>query len=660
MFAAKKDVRRALEAHQDRLERLPNVVGLGVTEDPVASAAGQVSFVVTVYVSKKVSEVDLLEHERVPKQLQTGGKGSGVRVPTRVIESGLFSKQELTMAPAPKRPPPPDIRPSCDGLIIQVGVRGQKMADALALAESVADTLPGKWSVASLGPGSDAFEVTRARKDKGIAINTAWSHTHRLRAHRDVRSAEPSLTLPGHDLPEELVAEFLTPQESMSAQSRLKPNKPKACAKNDFEWSLKLCEVDKALMLPLPAGGKHGGAGIVVGHPDTGYSTHPQIWDLPSRRRVLPAKGYDFADDDPDPTDQLQDGFLKQPGHGTATGSVIMSSKDAASPEGVSGVAPKARLIPIRVTPSVVLFSFGKLSKAIYHAVANNAHVISISLGGPFKSDTLQRALQFAVDQGVVVLAAAGNVWPWVVYPAKLPEVIAVGACDCERKPWKKTARGDEVDLAAPGAGVWRANIDANGVTTVGMGYGTSFAVATAAGACALWLSFHGRQKLITKYGKSNIAPLFKDLLLREGVDVPSNWKKDKDGEGVLNVLKLLTAAMPDTAPAGGMTGFETQSAGAADDLLRYFPDDDSGRIMDAALALFGVDQRNFALMMDELGDELLFHVSTNPEFRSAIQQRARSEVKLTKQTMRREAAKPGQARLKREASRQFRARCGI
>ena len=291
----------------------------------------------------------------------------------------------------------PDIQPTCDGLIIQVGVPGQSEDAGLTVAQAVVSgVLRGQWVVASLGPGSDAFEVTRARKDKDIRLSTAWSHTYRLRAHRDVRTAEASLTVPGHDLPDALVAAFLTPEESLTAQSRLTGDKPKACARNDFEWSIKLCEIDKALELPLPPGGKHGGAGIVIGHPDTGYTTHPEIWDItPSRRRILPGKGYDFSDGDSDATDRLQEGFLRQPGHGTATSSVIMSSKDPAGPSGVTGVATKARLIPIRVTPTVILFSFSKLAKALYHAVANTAHALSISLGRPLHSATLQLALQY-------------------------------------------------------------------------------------------------------------------------------------------------------------------------------------------------------------------------------------------------------------------------
>jgi thermitase len=553
----------------------------------------------------------------------------------------------------------PKLESRCDGFVIQVGLPGQKEDAALELAIQVAaETMRGKWDVSPLGPGADAFEVTRTRRDKSVALSTAWNYTYKLRAHRDVRTAEPSLTIPGHDLPEELVADFHTPEETLTAQSRLKKDEALPCAEEDHKWSLQLTRTLEAFNLPLPAGGKHRGQGIVIGHPDTGYTKHPQIWDGASR--ILEAKGFDFEDEDADATDRLVPGFLKQPGHGTATSSVIMSWEDPAGPEGVSGMAPRAKLIPIRVTQSVVLFKFTKLAKAIYHAVDKGAHVISMSLGGPLKSPTLERAVQYALSKGVVVFAAAGNVWPWVVYPARLREVIAVGACNCKDKPWKKTARGDAVDLSAPGESVWRAGIDVDeDEFTVGMGYGTSFAVATVAGACALWLAFHGRRNLVQRYGRENIAAVFKDLLVGN-VRVPLGWKTDKDGAGILDTKWLLEAPLPATAPASGMGGFAPQAAGSSDELLSYFPEDDPARVMDATLALLNADHRTFGSVMAALGDEVLFHVATNPAFRSSIQQRARADTGFSRQAMRREAAKPRQAKFRAEASEALRARVGV
>jgi hypothetical protein len=108
------------------------------------------------------------------------------------------------------------------------------------------------------------------------------------------------------------------------------------------------------------------------------------------------------------------------------------------------------------------------------------------------------------------------------------------------------------------------------------------------------------------------------------------------------------------------MDGFAPQAAGSSDELLAYFPEDDPARIMDATLGLLNADHRTFGAVMAEMGDEVLFHVATNPAFRSSIQQRARADTGFSPQAMRREAAKPRQARFRAEASGALKARVGV
>src|SRR5438093_1202238 len=88
-----------------------------------------------------------------------------------------------------------------------------------------------------------------------------------------------------------------------------------------------------------PAIRRHRGDGIVVAHPDTGYTEHPEL----IRSDIQIAKGYDFVDDDADATDPLDP---PNAGHGTSTGSVIVSDEGPADVDHVTGVAPAASLIP--------------------------------------------------------------------------------------------------------------------------------------------------------------------------------------------------------------------------------------------------------------------------------------------------------------------------
>ena len=301
----------------------------------------------------------------------------------------------------------------------------------------------------------------------------------------------------------------------------------------NFEWSLQKANVIDAWA--LFASGRPG-AGVTIGHPDTGFTPHP---DLADPERLLVAEGFDFDDDDPNPIDDLDDEFLDNPGHGTGTGSVIVSNRGPAPglppPAFVSGAAPFASLIPIRTTESVVLFSTRGLRRAIDHAVSKRAHVISISLGGPLPSPALKAAIRRAIDAGAIVLAAAGNQVGVVVFPAAFDETIAVAASTFDDEEWAGSSRGDAVDISAPGASVWRARVergsDGGFDFSVNRGNGTSFAVATTAGVAALWVSFHGFKNLVSRYGAAPIARVFKSLL-QSTCRTPPGWDTANFGPG--------------------------------------------------------------------------------------------------------------------------------
>ena len=214
--------------------------------------------------------------------------------------------------------------------------------------------------------------------------------------------------------------------------------------------------------------GRRPGEGVVVAHPDTGYRPHPEIWNATiTASPIHPADGWDFEDGDPDPTDDLVAGTWKNPGHGTRTASVIVSpegSQLAGAARRMSGVAPAAHLIPLRVTRGVAMLDMGNLADAISHAsgsdrsrVKRKADVISISLGGA-PSRRLRDAVRRARLENVIVLAAAGNDVRTVVWPARYEDVIAVAASNFDSKPWKGSCAGKAVWVTAPGETVWCAS----------------------------------------------------------------------------------------------------------------------------------------------------------------------------------------------------------
>ncbi|UCG51326.1 MAG: S8/S53 family peptidase [Candidatus Latescibacterota bacterium] len=519
------------------------------------------------------------------------------------------------------------VEPRCEGIIIRVGIHERNHKKALALAKKVVQRqLRGKWVVSPLGRQSRDFEVSKAGKQKAIPVGTGWNYAYKLESDRDVVDAEPIFEMCGLEPDPDLAGEQMTPRERNIAKS-LGGDKHKICSVIP-DWSIKDAKINKAWEVALPShrGGARYGRGIKVGHPDTGYTLHPEIWNNPNGwQRLRSHAGYDFVDDKQYPHDPFD---KPHGGHGTKTSSVIMSDIgfEGGGPF-VTGAAPEAVLVPYRVIRSVVVFNFKNVAKAIYEATDSGCHVISMSLGGPFPSKSLHRAIEYAVERGVILCAAAGNVWRWVVYPAKYEEVVGVAASNCLRKPWGDSARGSAVDISAPGESVWRAETidDKNKQYAWKRGSGTSFAVATAAGVCALWLAYHGRSRLIERYGKKNLAPVFKELVVTKGTDTPSGWDKGRYGSGILNAKKLLEAKLPDTPVAKGMRLSAKAPSAPGDpvsELNDFFPGYGRAAVRKALAKELRTTEDELDDMLRELGEEVMFHVATNAAFRQSIQNR--------------------------------------
>lgn len=316
--------------------------------------------------------------------------------------------------------------PTFEGFVVQM-VKPNRKRQA---QEIVGRVFGDGWHVKAFGDARTDFEVTKQKAKRGratLSAAKAWKQTYRLRAEPGVIYVEPMFTVPVSTPPDFQVE---GEEQSSSAQSKtgeaaatrdvrerlsLSGSQPLP-ESNDPAWSIKEAKVTEAWRRFFT--NAEPGEKVIIGHPDTGYSEHPEI-----ASRLLVKKGYDFVSDDTDAKDDLDGGVLLFPGHGTGTSSVIISPPQAQSdfgsidgaPIAVWGVAPGARLIPIRVSRSVVLnvpWAGGdalNLARAIEHATDNGAHVISISMGTGFPHNRLLKAVQYAQRRGVIVLAAAGN-----------------------------------------------------------------------------------------------------------------------------------------------------------------------------------------------------------------------------------------------------------
>ncbi|MBE9215942.1 S8/S53 family peptidase [Plectonema cf. radiosum LEGE 06105] len=514
--------------------------------------------------------------------------------------------------------------------------------------EVVSQILGDNWRCTPIGDNLTEFEITL--NDDALSIKQAWDKTYELRSQPGVVDAEPLFAVPvqesrkqNWDEPAELVSNtqskntsifelifsFLDRLLDLFVSSRREAaglDRPVFQA-NDVTWTLKELRVFEAWQKYFPDSNKLPGHGIIIAHPDTGYTQHPEIVD-----NLLLEEGYDFVDSDRDQRDPLEKSdteLINNPGHGTSTASVIISPPGAQANYGngkyVTGVAPGAKLVPLRVSYSVVLLSNRNLAQAIEYAADKGFHIISISLGAGFYNKRLRSAIVYAQKRGVIIIAASGTWIPFVVFPAAYDEVIAVSASTINRKIWVGASRGRKVDVSAPGDNIWYARTvkeKGNLIHRIDRGQGTSFSAPLVAGVAALWLSYHGRDKLIQRYGAEKIPFIFNQLL-RETCDTPVNWKPNRYGAGIVNAEKLLAAPLPDNInrsvipPAFALQQHTLIESGELDTFAHMFESqqENNGDLLNLQLAqLLQTNQTELPKKLQEIGQELAFCFAVNPE----------------------------------------------
>ncbi|MEW1654752.1 type VII secretion-associated serine protease mycosin [Streptomyces sp. NPDC093707] len=235
----------------------------------------------------------------------------------------------------------------------------------------------------------------------------------------------------------------------------------------DRQWPLSAYDVDSVWKVST-------GRGVTVAVIDTGVDgTHPDLVG-----NVLRGKNF------------LEGGtadHVTKDDHGTSMAGIIAGhghGKDDAA--GVKGLAPEAKVLPLRVTADHASFVVARgtpVADAVRYAVDHGATVINMSLGGSEEVPGLEAAVRYARQKDAVIVAGTGNDGTGsLAYPASIPGVIAVGAVDSSRKIWAKSNYGPGVLLTAPGVGTISTSIDHMYST----GDGTSVATAYVSAAAAL------------------------------------------------------------------------------------------------------------------------------------------------------------------------------
>ncbi|MET9082319.1 type VII secretion-associated serine protease mycosin [Streptomyces sp. NPDC004237] len=333
------------------------------------------------------------------------------------------------------------------------------------------------------------------------------------------------------------------------------------------QWGLSALHLDEAWRTTK-------GKGITVAVLDTGVEAdHPDLVG-----NVLTAK------------DMI--GFGAGPGnrnwarHGTAMAGIIAGhGHGVGNQDGVMGVAPEARILPVRVILEDGDSARAKarstrgnaLAEGIRWAADHGADVINLSLGDDSDSahpePSEDEAIQYALKKDVVVVASAGNggdKGDHISYPAAYPGVVAATAVDkfgvrasFSTRRWYATvsAPGDDIVIADPDHKYYE-------------GWGTSAASAFVSGAVALIKAAH-----------PGLTPAqIKKLLEDTARDAPSGGRDDSRGFGMIDPAAAIKAAAK----------LKTQNLTSASYGKKYFgsgpdPEDTSTSPTDWAAPLAGI-----------------------------------------------------------------------
>ncbi len=185
-----------------------------------------------------------------------------------------------------------------------------------------------------------------------------------------------------------------------------------------------------------------GDPDVVIAIVDTGVSqSHPDLQD-----NVLP--GYSSLGGSWD-----DDIFIS---HGTHCAGIASGDTDNAL--GVAGVGWDCSILPVKVLGFLGTGTEPDIAAGVVWAADNGADVISMSLGSPDFGSVLENACNYALDQGVIIVAATGNTPGVPIFaPARFDSTIAVGATDNRDQIASFTTTGPEMTVTAPGVDVWSA-----------------------------------------------------------------------------------------------------------------------------------------------------------------------------------------------------------
>jgi subtilisin family serine protease len=331
-----------------------------------------------------------------------------------------------------------------------------------------------------------------------------------------------------------------------------------------------------------------GDPNIVVAVLDCGVDTkHPDLINN------LVA-GYDFLENDPFP-DPIYALPSPMDAHGTMCAGLIAAQGNNAI--GVTGVTWNCKVMPIRQAAQGYAHAATEDigATALRWAAAHGADILSQSGAYDYPVPIIHSAIVDITKaggigrngKGCVLVYAAANFNTSVYYPAKYPEVIAVGATDHKDLRWGYSNHGPELDIMAPGGpyppgaagvGIWTTDIAGSaggGPTDYAIFGGTSASTPIVAGVAALILSVEPNltndevRHFLTRsardlgdpgrddyYGWGRVdARAALDMVLAKRADLNNDWVVDENDLAILMTAMATNDLSADIAPAAKRDG---------------------------------------------------------------------------------------------------------
>jgi serine protease len=218
----------------------------------------------------------------------------------------------------------------------------------------------------------------------------------------------------------------------------------------DFQWNMALLNAERTWAI------QQGSSSVGVAILDTGVAFEDHVDPVtgqvfakaPDWGNVTFLPGFDAVNRDSHPNDDEW--------HGTHVASTVAEGTN--NMIDLTGLAFGCAIMPVKVLDESGEGSFFEVAAGIDYAASYTqggerpVKVINMSLGTEGFSETVKRAVDRASANGIVIVAAAGNTGKaGIDFPARLENVIAVGAVDARGERASYSSTGAELDLMAPG-----------------------------------------------------------------------------------------------------------------------------------------------------------------------------------------------------------------